>query len=118
MLVSDRGPINSYVEKILLKSVEIRYAETTTIQELLGEKSSGSSLEIREYGRRDPSRLPRDTICLQKLALTSPTRGVSTVDTVRSRTEATEFAIQRLRYEHFCNISGSQNSGYEDSDVM
>jgi hypothetical protein len=26
-----------------------------TIEELLGRKSSGSGLEIREYGRRDPS---------------------------------------------------------------
>jgi hypothetical protein len=28
----------------------------STIGELLGRKSSGSGLEIREYGRRDPSR--------------------------------------------------------------
>jgi hypothetical protein len=28
----------------------------STIEELLGRKSSGSGLEIREYGRRDPSR--------------------------------------------------------------
>jgi hypothetical protein len=27
----------------------------STIEELLGRKSSGSGLEIREYGRRDPS---------------------------------------------------------------
>jgi hypothetical protein len=27
-----------------------------TIEELLERKSSGSGLEIREYGRRDPSR--------------------------------------------------------------
>jgi hypothetical protein len=27
-----------------------------TIEELLGRKSSGSGLESREYGRRDPSR--------------------------------------------------------------
>jgi hypothetical protein len=30
-------------------------------------------LESREYGRRDPSSRPRDTLCPQKLALTSPT---------------------------------------------
>jgi hypothetical protein len=28
----------------------------STIEELLGEKSSGSGVENREYGRRDPSR--------------------------------------------------------------
>jgi hypothetical protein len=28
----------------------------STIEELVGRKSSGSGLEIREYGRRDPSR--------------------------------------------------------------
>jgi hypothetical protein len=31
----------------------------STIEELLARKSSGSGLEIREYGRRDPSRWPR-----------------------------------------------------------
>jgi hypothetical protein len=33
----------------------------STIEELLERKSSGSGLESREYGRRDPSRLPRGT---------------------------------------------------------
>jgi hypothetical protein len=33
----------------------------STIEELLGRKNSGSRLEIREYGRRDPSRWPRGT---------------------------------------------------------
>jgi hypothetical protein len=28
----------------------------STTEELFGRKSSGSGLEIREYGRRDPSR--------------------------------------------------------------
>jgi hypothetical protein len=28
----------------------------STIEKLLGRKSSGSRLELREYGRRDPSR--------------------------------------------------------------
>jgi hypothetical protein len=44
-------------------------------EELLGRKSSGSSLENREYGRRDPSSWPRGTLYPQKLALTSPTNG-------------------------------------------
>jgi hypothetical protein len=33
----------------------------STTEELLGRKDSGSGLENREYGRRDPSRRPRGT---------------------------------------------------------
>jgi hypothetical protein len=47
----------------------------STTEELLGRKSCGSGLESREYARRDPSRCPRCTLYLQKLALTSPTSG-------------------------------------------
>jgi hypothetical protein len=52
---------------------------------------TGSGLEIREYGRRDPSRWPRGTLYQQKLALTSLTSGTRSACIVRSRTEATEF---------------------------
>jgi hypothetical protein len=45
----------------------------STIEELLGLKSSGSGLQSREYGLWDPLRWPRDTIYPQKLTLTSPT---------------------------------------------
>jgi hypothetical protein len=34
----------------------------STIEELLERKRSSSGLEIREYGRRDPSRWPRGTL--------------------------------------------------------
>jgi hypothetical protein len=34
----------------------------STIEELLERKNSGSDLESREYGRRDPSRWPRGTL--------------------------------------------------------
>jgi hypothetical protein len=56
----------------------------STIEELLvfGRKSSGSGLESRGYGRRDPSRLPRGTLYTQKLALTSPTCGGRSVGIV------------------------------------
>jgi hypothetical protein len=47
----------------------------STIEELLGGKSSGSGLEIREYGHRDQSRWPRGTLYQQKLALASLTSG-------------------------------------------
>jgi hypothetical protein len=64
-----------------------------TIEELLGRKSSGSGLEIREYGRRDSSHLPHGTLYLQKLTLTSPTRGGRSVGIVHPRTQATEFSF-------------------------
>jgi hypothetical protein len=58
----------------------------SAIEELLGRKSSDSGLEIREYGRRDPS---HGTLYPQKLALTSPTSGGRSVGIVRSRTQVT-----------------------------
>jgi hypothetical protein len=36
-------------------------------EELLGSKSSSSGQENREYGRRDPSRSPRDTLYPQEI---------------------------------------------------
>jgi hypothetical protein len=59
-----------------------------TTEELLGRKSSGSGLEIREYCLRDPSRLPRGTVSPQKkkLALNSPTSSGRLVGIIRSRT--------------------------------
>jgi hypothetical protein len=65
----------------------------STTEELLERKSSGSGLETREYGRRDPSRWPRGTLYPQTLALTSPTGGGRSVGIVRSRTQATEFSF-------------------------
>jgi hypothetical protein len=65
----------------------------STIEELLERKNKGSGLESREYGRRDPSRWPRDTLYPQKLALTSPTSCCRLVGIVRSRTQATEFSL-------------------------
>jgi hypothetical protein len=63
----------------------------STIEELLGRKSSDSGLEIWEYGRRDPSRWPRCTLYPQKLSLISPTSDGYSVDIVCSRTQAAEF---------------------------
>jgi hypothetical protein len=65
----------------------------STIEELLERKSSGSGLENREYGCRDPSRWPSSTLYPQTLLLTSPTSGVRSVGIVRSRTQATEYFI-------------------------
>jgi hypothetical protein len=52
-------------------------------EELLGRKSSGSGLESRDYGRRDPSRWPRGTLQPQTLALASPTSGGRSIGIVR-----------------------------------
>jgi hypothetical protein len=87
----------------------------STIEELLLWKSSGSGLETREYGRRDPSHWPRGTFYLQKLELTSPTSGGSSVGIVRSRTQATEFSfwspIFLNNYSSFdCDILNEQFS--------
>jgi hypothetical protein len=62
----------------------------STVEELL-ERKSGSGLESREYGRRNPSRSPRGTLYPQKSALTLSTSGGRSVGIVRSRTKATEF---------------------------
>jgi hypothetical protein len=63
----------------------------STIEELLRRNNSGYGLEIREYGREDPLRWPRDILYPQKLARTSPTSGGRSVGEVRSRTKAKEF---------------------------
>jgi hypothetical protein len=52
-----------------------------------------SGLENRDYGRRDPSLLPRDTLYPQKLALTSPTYGGHFDGIVHLRTKATELLL-------------------------
>jgi hypothetical protein len=44
----------------------------STTEELLGRRSSGSGLENRDYGRRDPPRWRCSTLYPQKLALLSP----------------------------------------------
>jgi hypothetical protein len=54
----------------------------STTEEVFGRKSSGPGLESREYGRRDPSRWPRGNLYPQKLALTSPRSGGSSISLV------------------------------------
>jgi hypothetical protein len=79
----------------------------STIEELLGRKSRCSSLENREYGRRDPSRWPRGTLYPRKLALTSPRSGGRSVGIVRSRTQATEFSFLILVYNVWQEVKQS-----------
>jgi hypothetical protein len=65
----------------------------STTEELLSWKSSGSGVENREYGHRDPSRWPRSTLYKQKLALALPTSGGRSVGIVGSRIQVTEFVF-------------------------
>jgi hypothetical protein len=69
----------------------------STTEELLGRKSSGSGLESREYGSRDPSRWPRGSLYPQKLALPSSTSGDCSVGIVRSRVQATELSCKEFK---------------------
>jgi hypothetical protein len=59
--------------------------------DLLEWKGSGSGLENQNSRPWNPLRWPRDTLYLQKFALTSPTSGGRSVGIVRLRTKATEF---------------------------
>jgi hypothetical protein len=65
----------------------------STTEELLKRISSCSGLENREYGRRDPSRWPLDTLYPQTLTLTSPTSGGRSVGIVRWRSQTMEFSF-------------------------
>jgi hypothetical protein len=74
------------------------------LRSYLEEKSSGSSLENREYGRRDPLSWPLNTFYQQKFALTSPTSGGSSVGIVRSSSLA-DFSV--LKMEETCSSETS-----------
>jgi hypothetical protein len=64
----------------------------STTEERLERKNSGSGLENRDYGRRDPSRWPRATLYPENLALNSLTIGGRSVGIIRSQTQTTEFS--------------------------
>jgi hypothetical protein len=79
-----RPPLWSSGQSSWLQIQRSRVQLVSTIQEQLFEiKSSGSGLESREYGRRDPSRWPRGNPYLQKKALISQTSCGHSVGIVR-----------------------------------
>jgi hypothetical protein len=82
------------------------FSIVSTIEELLGRKSSGSGLENREYGRRDPSRWPCGTLYPQKLTLTSPTSSCRSVGIFRSQTQATAFFYHGFHVGGLDEITG------------
>jgi hypothetical protein len=65
----------------------------STIEELLGRKSSCPGLENGYYVLGDPFCWPRNTLYPQTLELTSPTSGGRSVCIVRARTKAMEFIL-------------------------
>jgi hypothetical protein len=87
----------------------VHSASWVQLRSYLKEKS-GSCLENREYFRRYPSRWPRGTLYLRKLAITSPTSGGRSVGIVRSRTQTWSlflvgFPIQMQRNKPFIVFS-------------
>jgi hypothetical protein len=68
----------------------------STIEELLGRKSSCSSLEIREYGRRDPSRWSRTPSIRKSWHWLRRTIGGRSVGIVRSRIQAKVFSMTKM----------------------
>jgi hypothetical protein len=66
----------------------------STTEELLERKSSGSSLEKREYGRRDPFALiRRRPFYPQRMTKTSTTSGGRSIGIVRSRNKAMKILL-------------------------
>jgi hypothetical protein len=71
-------------------------------------KSSGSCLENREYGRRDPSRWPCGTLYPQKLVITSPRSGGRSVGIVRSRTQTRDFFFVHVQLTELYFVETTQ----------
>jgi hypothetical protein len=114
-------PYQIFLEAVGLERDPLSLVSTT--EELLERKSSGSGLEIREYGRRSPSRSPRGTIYPQTLALSSPTNGGSSVRIVRSRTQATEyFSFLEEQSDYECwvekDLEGSSSGPCQDTNLV
>jgi hypothetical protein len=82
----------------------------STTEELLGRNSSGSGLEKREYGHKDPSCWPRGTLYQQKLAITSPTSGGRSVGIVHLWTQTTEFVCFVSLMVHWSSMYLNQGS--------
>jgi hypothetical protein len=80
----------------------------STIEELLERKRSGSGLEKRDYGRRDPLRWPHDTIYPQKLALTSPPKGGRSVGIIRCglRSRSYDYQLLKNHIDKHCKALG------------
>jgi hypothetical protein len=67
-------------------------------EELLGRKSSGSGLENREYGRRDPLCWPRNILYPKKVGINFATSGGRSAGIVCSRTKTADFVVLFVLY--------------------
>jgi hypothetical protein len=88
-----RSWFNSWSYQIFWEVVGLEWGPfilMSTNEELLGRKYIHSSLEVREYGSRDPLCSPLDTLYPQKLALTSQTSSGCSACIVLSQTKALE----------------------------
>jgi hypothetical protein len=92
----------------------------STTDELLGSKRSGSGLENRDYGRREPSHWTRGTLYQQYLPLTSPTISGHSVGIVRSRTKPTEFSwcvFSVVVMKHSMSAQGTADSDPDEYNM-
>jgi hypothetical protein len=85
----------------------------STIEELLGRKSSGSCLENGYYSRGDPSCWPSDTLYPQKLVPTKSTSGGRSVGIVSLWTQATEFFFYIILLQQNCMEEGWSDRRWE-----
>jgi hypothetical protein len=86
----------------------------STTEEQLERNGSGSGLENREYGRRNPSRWPRGTLHPQMLALPSLTSGGRSVSIVRFRTKAIVIGYYYYYYYYYCYYMALTNARLVD----
>jgi hypothetical protein len=97
---SQQAYCNQYTFTVYLRTLSTTVGPlslVSTIEEILGRKGSGSSLENWEYGRRDPSRWKRGTLYPQELALASPTSGSRSGCIVLLRTKAMESTTMTMQ---------------------
>jgi hypothetical protein len=84
----------------------------STTEELLGSNSSGSSVESREYGRRDSSRWPRGTLYPQKRSLACGLRPRSSFYQIGSRRNE---AVGTQQHHFSASLGVSSRKGGEGS---
>jgi hypothetical protein len=88
--------LSSYKKQLPAISLDWKVLQWTVPTVLLNCGIKRPVIENREYGRRDPSRWLRGTLCPHKLAITSSTNGGRSVGIVRSRTQTMEFSFSFL----------------------
>jgi hypothetical protein len=99
-----RSGLDSWRYQIFWEVVGLKWGPlslVSTIEELLGRKSSSSCLEKWDYGRRDSSHWQHGILYPQKLALSLSTIGGRSVGIVCLQTQAMEFSF----FRYMCSAS-------------